>query len=1518
MAGNYRFEMDHTDIVRSLITTIGSFIQDRLIDKEQRALQKEHCAERLAAEDGSSDKDTEVRYSDQAVLANLDWGIEALEEAIGTSNMETKMARLDYAEKMLQVCAMLNSSQRTAGVPNFYLSAWAHLNLSYLWKLRNNVQNSVLHILDMFIIDPFFSRIDFAPELWKSLFLPHMSSIIGWYSEERHRIVMDVIPDSNDLSFTVDFDNYFNESLITSVRPDQAEKMQKLEHLYGQSLDENTRLYARYYKECMNYDSATTKKVIPMMPIAEPPMTPLHEVSHKIPDYVKFGPILPKSAGFSPVLKAQGETSEASRLNLASASDENLDDYAIWDPTQGIPEESEDELDYEPEACEESTNRGVKAAPSYSSTIINKDIEATLKVQATRVRSRNQTPNDFSPVDSPKKKESPSKPETHGRKEPTSLLRLVSTRAKERTASASLADSPDSSRHSNISSVDNDNELMEQQKSGRKSSSHSRRSSQVLEKSFSNESDEGNNSIISLLSDKQTPQSRPPKDFVCPITGQIFHDPVTLETGQTYERRAIQEWIDRGNTTCPITRQPFLATELPKTNYVLKRLITSWKEQHPDLAQEMSYAETPRSNLSTPSLNEMSSDSNPSGMTSYPIRRLMDNDPEHKPRRFMRAAVSTSPTSVLSQPAVETVINGLRPYISCLCNSEDLQECEAAVLTIARIWNDSKVESGIHSYLSSPAIVNGLVEILSASLNREVLRTTIHILSQLIYADDSIREVLTSVDTDFDCLASLMKNGLAEAAILIYLLRPSFSQLSAHNLIPSLTQLISSKSEDPLDLQFVMAPKDAALVLLEQIITGGDETTRLTITMDIISTGSVPALLKCLDRVDGRHSSVTILLCCIRADKSCRNTIASRIELSPVLELFHAGNDSVRGTCIEFFSELVHLSRRNLCNRILQIIKDEGAFSTMHTLLVYLQMAPMEQKPAIASLLLQLDLLVEPRKMSIYREEAIEALIEALRKKEFPASQIAALDALSSLPGHMNASGKPYTEAWLLKLAGFDQPYNALLKGEKLQTYESEFSETVEEEERAARSWEKRVGFVLCNHEKGAIFRALEECIKSNSLEIAKSCLVISTWLIHMLYNFPDTGVRDAARKYLLDQFITILQSSKNLEEKILATLALGGFITDPGALNELGVYAKNMYKTLRKLKRNSVVVNDLLKALINLPSIDAAEFWCYAEGPELDASINGEVLSILHTRGRLISSHSDGTMKVWDIGKKIPRLIQEVREHSKAVSCLCLSSSGTKVFSGSLDKTIRVWAIKQAEIQCVQVHDVKEAVLELYANSNFACFSSQGTGVKVYNWSGIPRHVNFSKNVKCISLLGDKIYCGCTSYSIQEVDLGTLTSTIFYTGTRKLLGKQTIFSLEVNSGLLIAGGSSVDGIAGKVNHLRFCIWHERENMKFLTCLSFLTQNLRMKVFSLPSKAVLGTLSTGLDIQKITANNDFIFTASKCGIIEVWLKERVTKIGCIRKSGGNNTKLLSLASDMDGQMLFGGSSDGKIQIWTLN
>lgn len=52
-------------------------------------------------------------------------------------------------------------------------------------------------------------------------------------------------------------------------------------------------------------------------------------------------------------------------------------------------------------------------------------------------------------------------------------------------------------------------------------------------------------------------------------------------------------------------------------------------------------------------------------------------------------------------------------------------------------------------------------------------------------------------------------------------------------------------------------------------------------------------------------------------------------------------------------------------------------------------------------------------------------------------------------------------------------------------------------------------------------------------------------------------------------------------------------------------------------------------------------------------------------------------------------------------------------------------------------------------------------------------------------------------------MDISSLTSTVFYAGTRKLLGKQTIFAVEAHSGLLLAGGSAVDGIAGKVEMMK-------------------------------------------------------------------------------------------------------------------
>ena len=41
--------------------------------------------------------------------------------------------------------------------------------------------------------------------------------------------------------------------------------------------------------------------------------------------------------------------------------------------------------------------------------------------------------------------------------------------------------------------------------------------------------------------------------FVCPITNEIFIDPVIAEDGHTYERKAITDWLQK-NSISPLTR----------------------------------------------------------------------------------------------------------------------------------------------------------------------------------------------------------------------------------------------------------------------------------------------------------------------------------------------------------------------------------------------------------------------------------------------------------------------------------------------------------------------------------------------------------------------------------------------------------------------------------------------------------------------------------------------------------------------------------------------------------------------------------------------------------------------------------------------------------------------------------------------------------------------------------------------------------------------------------------------------
>ena len=76
---------------------------------------------------------------------------------------------------------------------------------------------------------------------------------------------------------------------------------------------------------------------------------------------------------------------------------------------------------------------------------------------------------------------------------------------------------------------------------------------------------------------KSTFKGNIPTEFFCPITTEIFYDPVIASDGQTYEKAAIEEWL-KSHDKSPLTGVA-LDTKKLIPNFVMKKLISSFYEE---------------------------------------------------------------------------------------------------------------------------------------------------------------------------------------------------------------------------------------------------------------------------------------------------------------------------------------------------------------------------------------------------------------------------------------------------------------------------------------------------------------------------------------------------------------------------------------------------------------------------------------------------------------------------------------------------------------------------------------------------------------------------------------------------------------------------------------------------------------------------------------------------------------------------------------------------------------------------
>eukprot|EP00250_Pteridium_aquilinum_P015660 c22684_g1_i1 orf=765-3782(+) len=74
--------------------------------------------------------------------------------------------------------------------------------------------------------------------------------------------------------------------------------------------------------------------------------------------------------------------------------------------------------------------------------------------------------------------------------------------------------------------------------------------------------------------------SLPPlQTFYCPITQDVMENPVEIESGQTFEMTAIQQWFAEGHKVCPVTKMELQSLSL-RPNRLLRQSIEEWRDRN--------------------------------------------------------------------------------------------------------------------------------------------------------------------------------------------------------------------------------------------------------------------------------------------------------------------------------------------------------------------------------------------------------------------------------------------------------------------------------------------------------------------------------------------------------------------------------------------------------------------------------------------------------------------------------------------------------------------------------------------------------------------------------------------------------------------------------------------------------------------------------------------------------------------------------------------------------------------------
>ncbi|GLT60434.1 hypothetical protein SLA2020_332010 [Shorea laevis] len=352
-----------------------------------------------------------------------------------------------------------------------------------------------------------------------------------------------------------------------------------------------------------------------------------------------------------------------------------------------------------------------------------------------------------------------------------------------------------------------------------------------------------------------------PYHFRCPISLELMRDPVTVCTGQTYDRASIESWVATGNSTCPVTRSPLTDfTLIP--NHTLRRLIQDWCVANRAFGIER--IPTPKQPaepaLVRSLLSQASSESNPYQSRLSALRRL----------RGLARDSDKNRSLISSHNARDILINVI------FSDSESDASSELSLESLALLVMFQLTESECASIASQPERVGYLSNLLFHS-SIEV-RVNSAALIEIVVAgtkSSDLRAEISNVDEIFEGVTDILRNLNSYPSALKISIRALFalclvkqtrqkavSAGAAETLVDRLADLDKCDAERGL----------ATIELLCRIPTGCAALAAHALTVPLL----VKTILKISDRAT-EYAAGALLSLCSASEQSQREAVGAGV-----------------------------------------------------------------------------------------------------------------------------------------------------------------------------------------------------------------------------------------------------------------------------------------------------------------------------------------------------------------------------------------------------------------------------------------------------------------------------------------------------------------------------------------------------------------------------------------------------------------------------------------------------------------